>query len=215
MGRKLVTQELVDEAAEMLLSEGKVPTLIDIQARIGGSYTSVKKHLDIWVKQRSESSELVSPIPPDVDAKGRLLTRAIWQLASQNAQREIENAADKAAEVVATARSELSQAINEIARLERIESDLSANAERQQSRIREAELALAEVQAQASRATALEIELGEFRVKYDALQKEVSEKALAFGRASGEAETLRSQMRDLVHTIKPSNIRRSKNAGDA
>lgn len=202
MARKLVTQELVNEAVEGLISEGKDPTLVDIQARIGGSFTSIKKCLDHWKEQQVSSSDAVASMPPDVVAKGQELIRAVWISASKNAQRDASVIADKANMEATGMRSELSQAMNEIARLERIESRLNGVVEQQQYRLREVELALAESHVQANRTADLELALAQLRGKYDELQQEATSKVAELGRQSGEAEALRSQLRELMRTLK-------------
>lgn len=202
MARKVVTQELVNQAADDLISEGKEPTLVDIQARIGGSFTSIKKCLDHWKEERVSSSEAVASMPPDVVAKGQELIRAVWISASGIAQRDARVIADKANMDVTNVRSELSQAMNEIARLERIESRLNELVEQQQYRLREVELALAESHVQANRTADLELALAQLRGKYDELQQEATSNAAELGRQSGEAEALRSQMRELMRTLK-------------
>lgn len=44
MARQIVTQQAVTEAAEALIVEGAEPSIVAVQARIGGgSYSTVKK----------------------------------------------------------------------------------------------------------------------------------------------------------------------------
>ncbi len=202
MARKLVTQELVNAVADEIVAEGKEPTLVDVQARIGGSYTSIKKCLDHWQQQRSASSEAAASLPTDVIAKGQELVRAIWMSASQSARREAKEIADKAVQDAASMRDELSQAMNEITRLERIEAQLTGLVEQQQVRLRDVELALAESNVQAARAGKLESTLTHLRGKCDLLQQEAAGKAEELGRKHGEAETLRAQMSELMRALK-------------
>jgi hypothetical protein len=68
----LLDRAALARTAEQLLAEGQDPTLILVQERVGGgSYSTVKKHLDAW-KARREAPPPVTPVPPALaDYQGR------------------------------------------------------------------------------------------------------------------------------------------------
>ena len=49
MAKPVVTQERVFEIAEALTLRGEAPTILSVQAAIGGgSYSTVKRYIDVW-----------------------------------------------------------------------------------------------------------------------------------------------------------------------
>lgn len=204
MARPIVTPQLVAEAAEALLAEKVDPTILTVQARIGaGSYSTVKKHLDLWKEQRAKSAAAAPETPAEVEAKARDLARAVWLLAAAEAKREAQQAKDQAAAEVAAAQDELRQALTEITRLEASEAKLTATVEQQQARLREVELALAEAQTQARRVVEAERELSDARAQLEQVRGDVTLKAVEAGKLSGEVEALRRQVTELMAAIRP------------
>lgn len=204
MARQIVTQNAVTEAAEALIVEGAEPSIVAVQARIGGgSYSTVKKFLDVWKQQRAEAATAAPETPAEVQAKGQEFARIVWALASREAQAEAQQAKDEAQAEVAAVRVELAEANNEIARLEGVESAQAETIDQQAAKLREVELALAEAQTQARRVPELEKSLADLRAELDASRKEATDKAVEAGRLAGEAEALRAQVRELMDAIKP------------
>ena len=204
MARQIVTQQAVAEAAEALIVEGAEPSIVAVQARIGGgSYSTVKKFLDVWKQQRAEAATAAPDTPAEVQAKGQEFARAVWALASREAQAEAQQAKDEAHAEVAAVRVELADAHNEIARLEGVEASQAATIDQQAAKLREVELALAEAQTQARRVAELEKSLADLRAELDASRKDATDKAVEAGRLAGEAEALRAQVRELMDAIKP------------
>ena len=204
MARQIVTQQAVTEAAEALIVEGAEPSIVAVQARIGGgSYSTVKKFLDVWKQQRAEAATAAPETPAEVQAKGQEFARIVWALASREAQAEAQQAKDEAHAEVAAVRVELAEANNEIARLEGVEAAQAETIDQQAAKLREVELALAEAQTQARRVGELEKSLADLRAELDASRKEATDKAVEAGRLAGEAEALRAQVRELMDALKP------------
>lgn len=204
MARQIVTPQAVTEAAEALIVEGAEPSIVAVQARIGGgSYSTVKKFLDVWKQQRAEAATAAPETPAEVQAKGQEFARIVWALASREAQAEAQQAKDEAQAEVAAVRVELAEANNEIARLEGVEASQAETIDQQAAKLREVELALAEAQTQARRVPELEKSLADLRTELDASRKEATDKAVEAGRLAGEAEALRAQVRELMDAIKP------------
>jgi len=204
MARQIVTQQAVTEAAEALIVEGAEPSIVAVQARIGGgSYSTVKKFLDVWKQQRAEAATAAPDTPAEIQAKGQEFARIVWAMASREAQAEAQQAKDEAQAEVAAVRGELAEATNEIARLEGVEASQAATIDQQAAKLREVELALAEAQTQARRVAELEKSLADLRAELDASRKDATDKAVEAGRLAGEAEALRAQVRELMDAIKP------------
>ena len=204
MARQIVTQQAVTDAAEALIVEGAEPSIVAVQARIGGgSYSTVKKFLDVWKQQRAEAATAAPETPAEVQAKGQEFARIVWALASREAQAEAQQAKDEAQAAVAAVRVELAEATNEIARLEGVEAAQAATIDQQTAKLREVELALAEAQTQARRVAELEKSLADLRAELDASRKDATDKAVEAGRLAGEGEALRAQVRELMDAIKP------------
>ena len=204
MARQIVTQQAVTEAAEALIVEGAEPSIVAVQARIGGgSYSTVKKFMDVWKQERAEAATAAPETPAEVQAKGQEFARIVWALASREAQAEAQQAKDEAQAAVAAVRVELAEATNEIARLEGVEAAQAATIDQQAAKLREVELALAEAQTQARRVAELEKSLADLRAELDASRKDATDKAVEAGRLAGEGEALRAQVRELMDAIKP------------
>ena len=204
MARQIVTQQAVTEAAEALIVEGAEPSIVAVQARIGGgSYSTVKKFLDVWKQERAEAATAAPETPAEVQAKGQEFARIVWALASREAQAEAQQAKDEAQAEVAAVRVELAEANNEIARLEGVEVAQAETIDQQAAKLREVELALAEAQTQARRVAELEKSLADLRAELDASRKDATDKAVEAGRLAGEGEALRAQVRELMDAIKP------------
>ena len=204
MARQIVTKQAVTDAAEALIVEGAEPSIVAVQARIGGgSYSTVKKFLDVWKQQRAEAATAAPETPAEVQAKGQEFARIVWALASREAQAEAQQAKDEAQAAVAAVRVELAEATNEIARLEGVEAAQAATIDQQAAKLREVELALAEAQTQARRVAELEKSLADLRAELDASRKDATDKAVEAGRLAGEGEALRAQVRELMDAIKP------------
>jgi len=197
MARQIVTQDVVDKAAEALVAEGLEPSIVAIQARAGGgSFSTVKRYLDIWKQRRAEAAAAAPETPPPIRAKAEEFARAAWALAYEEAQQETRQAKALAAAEIAALRAELAEANTEIARLEANEVRLNAAIARNESKLRDAEVARAEFQAQANRIPEIETAL-------DGARQEVTQKAVEVGKLTGEAESLRAQLHDLMAVLKP------------
>lgn len=109
---------------------------------------------------------------------------------------------DQAQHEVAAARTELAEASAEIARLEGQEAEQATALDHQQAKLRTAELALAESQTQARRVPELETTLDGLRAELDVSRKEATDKAVEAARLAGEADALRTQVRELMAGLK-------------
>lgn len=80
MAKLIATQERVFEAAEALLDKGTDPSIMAVQAEIGGgSPTTVKEYLDLW----KEAAPKQRRKPVKLSKVGQLmrLGRKVWGLA--------------------------------------------------------------------------------------------------------------------------------------
>ena len=203
MARPLATQELVFTVADSLLAEGGEPSILTVQARIGGgSYSTVKRYLDLWRQQRQAAEQAAPPLPAELEARALDFARGVWGLAASEAQQLAQQARDEASSQVLGVRQELAEARNEIGRLEAVETELSAQLEHGQALLRESERALADAQGQLRRVTELEQALSAQRAELASAHQAAMDQALAMGRLTGEADALRVQMRELMATLK-------------
>ena len=70
MARPLATQEIVFDAASALVADGVQPTIVTVQAKIGGgSYTTIKRLLDKWHAERAHLHEAALEVPGVVEEK--------------------------------------------------------------------------------------------------------------------------------------------------
>jgi hypothetical protein len=209
MARQIVTQQFVTEAAEALVGEGSEPSIVAVQARIGGgSFSTVKRFLDAWKQMRAQDAAAAPDTPAEVQAQGQDFARAVWVLASREAQRDVQQVKNEALVEVGALRAELTQATSEIGRLEAVEAHQCAEIELQQAQLRESGLALAQAQTQALRMVELEKVLVEHRDEIATTRAEATTKAVEAGKLTGEVEALRTQVRELMSAIGPQRAKK-------
>lgn len=202
MARQIVTSERVAEIANALVLEGQEPSIVAVQAQIGGgSYSTVKRYLDVWRQERAEAAASAPDMPSEIAAKGAEFARAVWATASQQAQRDAQVVKDSAAKAEAALRGELVGAQAEIARLEQTDAHQAETIEQQAAKLREIELALAEVQAQARRVPELESTLADTRAQLDTARRDVSEARERAAGLAGQMEALASQNAALLAAL--------------
>jgi hypothetical protein len=202
MARQFVTQEAVTEAAESILANGQEPTMVRVQAHIGGgSYTTVKRYLDLWKQQRVDDTYAEAEAPSAVKSKAEHLSRAIWAVASREAHEAVKSAKEQAEQAIAAAKAEVAESNNEIARLEAVEAKQAAVIELREARIRELELDLAEAETEARRGPMLEEAISRLQNELSDARKENADRALEAGKLMGEVESLKEQMQRLLDTI--------------
>lgn len=104
--RALVTQEAVAEAAAQLVAAGDEPTIISVQARIGGgSFTTVKRYLDAWKEAQAAQPTPVA-VPPAVREQASAFGRAVWEAALALPEQQIAQARAEAERVIAQLEAE-------------------------------------------------------------------------------------------------------------
>lgn len=198
MTRAIVTAEAVSAVADALVAEGLEPSLVLVQSRIGGSYTTVKRYLDAWKQARAQADAADSDTPAVILAKGQEWVRSVWALAKREAQVQVQSMKEDARAQVEMLQADLAGAMAEITRLEGSEAAQAATIEAQQTQLRGLELSLIQAQALASRVPELERTLGEVRSELEAVRQQATEHAVHAGRLAGEAEALRAQVRELM-----------------
>ncbi|NTU82947.1 MAG: hypothetical protein HGA45_26870 [Chloroflexales bacterium] len=200
MAKPLVTAELVAEAAEGLLARGEEATIITVQQAIGGgSYTTVKKHLDAWKTQRAAAAP-VEP-PAEIEAQARLLARAVWGLALSHAEQQSAQVREDAERRIEELRAALTTAEAVISRQE-LESEAQGKAlEEARARADEArahaESARRAAQVAEARAAELERECDTARTQAEAAQAMIITQA----RELGELDALRRQVAEQAHML--------------
>lgn len=205
MTRAIVTAEAVSDVADALVAEGLEPSLVLVQSRIGGSYTTVKRYLDAWKLARAQADAADGDTPAVILAKGQEWARSVWALAKREAQVQVQSMKEDARAQVEALQADLVGAMAEITRLEGSETAQAATIEAQQTQLHGLELSLIQAQALASRVPELERTLGEVRTELEAVRQQATEHAVHAGRLAGEAEALRVQMRELMVAIRPAS----------
>lgn len=205
MTRAIVTAEAVSAVADALVAEGLEPSLVLVQSRLGGSYTTVKRYLDAWKQARAQADAADTDTPAVILAKGQEWARSVWALAKREAQVQVQSMKEDARAQVEMLQADLAGAMAEITRLEGSETAQAATIEAQQIQLRGLELSLIQAQALASRVPELERALGEVRTELEAVRQQATEHAVQAGRLAGEAEALRAQVRELMAAIRPTS----------
>lgn len=213
MPRPIVTKDLVFEAADALLAEGKEPTLILIKERIGGgSYSTIKPHLNAWNEQRKAQP---IAIPDDIQRLGRDLMRAMWNAALTHDEVRIAQTRAEAQHQLESITEELNEAKKMIEHLEGDNEDRQRQADEAHTDIVALRASLDEAQAAAEMAR---VELAQARAntkiantRADALEQQVADvradlalahaQALVHAQQAGELAALRQQVQQQSEVI--------------
>jgi chromosome segregation ATPase len=200
MARQVATQDAVFSVAEALMLEGIEPTLTAVQSRTGGSYTTVKRHLEAWEAKRKGEITTVD-LPADIEAKGREFVQALYAHALHDAKAAVAEPLALAEAARDKAEGRLAGAESEVARLEGIEQEQANRIDTLIQRVRELEMSTsaqqATIQEKALAAERLEAQLAEAQRALAARDQEV-----AGLRASAKAvEGLQGQLDALQRTV--------------
>ncbi|MDD3326591.1 MAG: DNA-binding protein [Zoogloea sp.] len=200
MARQVATQEVVFSVAEALVSEGIEPSLTVVQGRTGGSYTTVKRHLEMWEAKRKIEIAAVD-LPADIESRGREFVQALYAHALRDAKAAVAEPLALAEAARVKAESERADAEAEVARLESVEQEQAGRIDALTQRVRELEMSTAAQQATIQEKVAavarLETQLAEAQSALAARDQE-----LAGLRASAKTvEGLQGQLDALQRTV--------------
>lgn len=91
LARRIVTQELVNIAADELASNNLKPSIISVQKYVGGgSYSTVKRCLDVWQKVRNPTNQSVSDSADSQQIKSVEPAENVWIMATIQNTAEIQ-----------------------------------------------------------------------------------------------------------------------------
>jgi DNA repair exonuclease SbcCD ATPase subunit len=201
MAKSIISPEIVFETASLLVSEGVEPSIINVQTRIGGgSYTTIKKYLDEWKRMRSEKTAV--EVPPEITSKGNLLIEQLWSAASGLADRAVQTIKEQTQVEKSQTEQELADAINELHRLERLETDLQKNLTAKDNRIHDLELKIASLEVEAKQAKKLQTELDTVRSELARSQQQVRD-LVERGKQASSLESVLAELKERFGQIPP------------
>ena len=201
MAKPVATQELVFETARVLIAEGVDPSMLNVQARIGGSYTTIKRHLDAWKDQQAMASQTSVETPHFVLEKSAELGGLLWTMAVREARKEALDAKELADGKIAAISNELTFAQAEIRRLEDVEAELNKDIGRAAAELQAMVPILEDANAKALRVPDLDARLASSQTDLAAARTSATDHAVQAARLSGEADALRAQVRDLTDAL--------------
>jgi predicted RNase H-like nuclease (RuvC/YqgF family) len=208
MARAIVTQALVNEAADALAAAGEEPAIISVQEKIGGgSYTTVKRFLAAW-KTQQEAQPPAIEVPEAIATRGATFVRELWSAAAALAEQHSAQVREEAQRQVEAAQAALVSAEAAIARME---SEGEEQAQRLASQ-EQAITALRDELAQARSASQVaEARAAEQAQRVEDLQQQVQQRdtelaqaraaALDQARLAGEVTALQRQLQEQTALI--------------
>lgn len=204
MARQVATQEVVFSAAEALVSEGIEPSLTAVQGRTGGSYTTVKRHLEAWESKRKGEIAAVD-LPADIEFRGREFVQALYARALHDAKAAVAEPLALAEAARDKAEGQLAGAEAEVARLEGVEQEQAGRVEMLTQRVRELEMSTAAQQAtiqeKAAAVARLEAQLAEAQSALAARDQELAglrASAMAVGGLQEQLDALQRTVQGLT-----------------
>lgn len=171
--QQVVTQQAVDAAADTIVAAGGKPTFRLIQQRVGGSFTTLKPMLADWEARRDKGEESVVEVPDTLLARGADLVRTIYAEVAQQARMESEAVRKDAEARVGAMKGELSEATEEIARLEAQDAACADELAVLRDANRALELKVGRLEERAEHATRMESELREVRATLAKAEQQV------------------------------------------
>ena len=205
MSKKIVTEDLVVQAAQALTDESVEPTTKKVQERIGGgSFSTVQRYLEPW-RHKQEQLSMID-LPSEIKDEATRFAVTAWELASRLASAEVLAIKKQAASDQAATRTELQDAYTEIARLEAVATEQAAELDTRESARQQTEIELSQ----------LRVELGRLRTVEDALQDSraaLAEKSEEVARLKGESEALRAQLSALLARLPAIQPNKGKSGG--
>ncbi|HVC49941.1 MAG TPA: DNA-binding protein [Burkholderiales bacterium] len=91
MPRTGVTREQVFEIADRLSNSGVSPTSQVVRNGLGkGSFTTINRHLSEWKELKWKSESNLPPISQALEFRASSLIKEIWDLASEEAKKQVE-----------------------------------------------------------------------------------------------------------------------------
>jgi len=183
MAKSLVTQERVFEVADVLTGRGEEPSILSVQAAIGGgSYTTVKRYLDVW-KETGRQRRAQVALPEAAVERLMGLGRDFWALLEERTAREVDQIRANAKEEASALKAQLHQAEQAIAKLEQDKEQFEQLAAERET----ANLAVqAENHVQRERATAPESKATQLEARIADLKAEL-DRALKHAQTEREA----------------------------
>lgn len=172
--QQVVTQQAVDAAADAIVAAGGKPTFRLINQRVGGSFTTLKPMLANWEERRGKGAEAVVEVPDALLARGADLVRGIFAEVAQQARVESEAVRKDAEARVSEVRAELSEATEEIARLEAQGTAQAAELSSLRDEHKALELQAAGLKERADQAARLESELRDARAALAKSEQQVA-----------------------------------------
>ena len=181
MAKSLVTQERVFEVADVLTGRGEEPSILSVQAAIGGgSYTTVKRYLDVW-KETGRQRRAQVALPEAAVERLMGLGRDFWALLEERTAREVDQIRANAKEEASALKAQLHQAEQAIAKLEQDKEQFEQlAAERETANLAvQAENHVQREQATApeSKATPLEARIADLKAELDRAAQACTDRA--------------------------------------
>lgn len=147
MAKAVVTQEAVFAEADALVASGEEPSIIAVQARIGGgSYSTVKRMLDAWKAERASTTPRVA-VPEAVLAQGAGFAQQLWAAALAIADQQATQLRGELERELQGTRAQLAEAEQIIARLESEAESQRAQLVSTQQEVSEQQTELAAIRA--------------------------------------------------------------------
>lgn len=203
-----VTQSSIDAAADAIVTAGGKPTFRLIQQRVGGSFTTIKPMLADWESRRENGETIPVDVPDALLAKGADLVRVIFAEVAQRSRVEADAVRKDAVAQIATMKDELSEATEEIARLETQGSAKDEEVAALKSANRDFELKVGRLEERVQRATETEVNLTEARSALAKAEQQVVDLQAQLSKAGDVQQQLANLEKRLLPVAEPVKTKR-------
>lgn len=203
-----VTQSSIDAAADAIVTAGGKPTFRLIQQRVGGSFTTIKPMLADWEARRVSGEVIPVDVPDALLAKGADLVRVIFAEVAQQARVEADAVRKDAVAQIVAMKDELSEATEEIARLETQGSAKDEEIAALKSANRDFELKVGRLEERVQRTTETEVNLTEARSALAKAEQQVVDLQAQLSKAGDVQQQLANLEKRLLPVAEPVKAKR-------
>jgi hypothetical protein len=192
MTKKIADEATIFAAADALQANGEEPTYEGIVKFLGGgSNSTIKPHLINWKQMAGVPSR---PTPDAVLTRANVLAKAVWMMALEHAQSEIDRANVETDDEIERSRRALSKSIEMSGKFEEERNHLAIELKSAQSDCLAARLELRQVDA-------LKTEVAQAREFAEARRQECESLAREIANLKGENNALRDQGNRLLARV--------------
>lgn len=193
MAKEIATKESVFAVADELLNDGAEVSTKAVQSRVGGgSFTTVKRHLEAWAAARNAMEVDTADLPEQFRTILNRIAAELWGIAKSEARSELVLLQRAMEHAKASHENQLREALDELRRLEQLEALRIEEVRALTDNVRTSEIRDAALSERLRGAEATQDELKACREELQALQSQLLVAIERTGHLEGQLAAMKS-----------------------